>query len=153
MKHSKQKVVIYIKQGCLHCKSAKKLLEKKGVQYEEIDVVKNPDLFSEIKSEYNVKTVPQIFINEKHIGGNDKLQKLNNEGKLDDMLSSDVTPYKNDDDNSESSANIISDTNNNEKKSDNMLHDKSSTNAISDENNNTECGQYTIHNNGDDFMF
>lgn len=92
MKNTEQKVVIYVKQYCPHCKEAKKLLLKKDVQYIEIDVDKNIPLpagikpFKDIKSEYNVRTVPQIFINGEHIGGNDNLQKLNKEGKLDDML-------------------------------------------------------------------
>lgn len=92
MKNTEQKVVIYVKQYCPHCKEAKKLLLKKDVQYIEIDVDKNIPLpegiksFKDIKSEYNVGTVPQIFINGEHIGGNDNLQKLNKEGKLDDML-------------------------------------------------------------------
>ncbi|MGL9717844.1 MAG: glutaredoxin 3 [Wolbachia sp.] len=98
MKNTKGKVVIYIKQHCPFCKRAKELLDKKGVKYEEIDVLTNSDSFNEIKSKYNVKTVPQIFIDNKHIGGCDKLMNLEREGKLDDMLNNgkdltDVTTY------------------------------------------------------------
>ncbi|NSM56435.1 glutaredoxin 3 [Wolbachia endosymbiont of Atemnus politus] len=98
MKNTKGKVVIYVKQHCPFCKKAKELLDQKGVKYEEIDVLKNSDLFNEIKSKYNVKTVPQIFINDEHIGGCDKLMDLEREGKLDDMLNNDedhtnVTTY------------------------------------------------------------
>ncbi|MFP3020436.1 MAG: glutaredoxin 3 [Wolbachia sp.] len=98
MKNTKGKVIIYVKQHCPFCKKAKELLDKKGVKYEEIDVLKNPDLFNDIKSKYNVRTVPQIFINDKHIGGCDKLMDLEREGKLDDMLNNndshiDVTTY------------------------------------------------------------
>lgn len=88
-------IVIYIKHGCPYCTRAKKLLNQKGFQYKEIDVIKNPDLFSKIKSEYNVKTVPQIFIVDEdgnyiyHIAGSDKLIDLENIGRLDDMLHSD----------------------------------------------------------------
>ncbi|WP_395463062.1 glutaredoxin 3 [Wolbachia endosymbiont of Cantharis cryptica] len=98
MKNTKGKVIIYVKQHCPFCKKAKELLDKKGVKYEEIDVLKNSDLFNDIKSKYNVRTVPQIFINDKHIGGCDKLMDLEREGKLDDMLNNndshiDVTTY------------------------------------------------------------
>ncbi|MBC6686646.1 glutaredoxin 3 [Wolbachia pipientis] len=91
-------VVIYVKKGCPYCIRAKDLLDRKGVEYEEIDVLKNSDLFNDIKSKYNVRTVPQIFINDKHIGGCDKLMDLEKEGKLDDMLNNndsyiDVTTY------------------------------------------------------------
>ncbi|MDG7057405.1 MAG: glutaredoxin [Wolbachia endosymbiont of Penenirmus auritus] len=94
MKNTKGKVVIYVKQYCPFCKRAKELLDKKGVEYEEIDVLKSPDLFNDIKSKYNVRTVPQIFITDEngnyihHIAGCDKLMDLEREGKLDDILSS-----------------------------------------------------------------
>ncbi|APR98226.1 glutaredoxin [Wolbachia endosymbiont of Folsomia candida] len=86
-------VVIYVKKGCPYCIRAKDLLDKKGVKYEEIDVLKNSDSFNVIKSTYNVRTVPQIFIADEngnyidHIAGSDKLMDLEREGKLDDMLS------------------------------------------------------------------
>ncbi|QKX02008.1 glutaredoxin [Wolbachia endosymbiont of Dirofilaria (Dirofilaria) immitis] len=92
MKNTKGKVIIYVRQYCPFCEKAKELLDKKGVEYEEIDVLKNSDLFDDIKSKYNVKTVPQIFINDKngncmhHIAGCDELMNLEKEGKLDDML-------------------------------------------------------------------
>ncbi|WP_250295291.1 glutaredoxin [Wolbachia endosymbiont of Oedothorax gibbosus] len=97
-------VVIYVKKGCPYCIRAKDLLDRKGVEYEEIDVLKNSDLFNDIKSKYNVRTVPQIFITDDngnyihHIAGSDKLIDLEKEGKLDDMLNNndnhiDVTTY------------------------------------------------------------
>ncbi len=103
MKNTKEKVIIYVMQHCPFCKKAKELLDKKGVKYEEIDVLKSSDLFNDIKSKYNVRTVPQIFINDKHIGGCDKLMDLEKEGKLDDMLNNndnhtDVTTYTNSND-------------------------------------------------------
>ncbi|MGL9732317.1 MAG: glutaredoxin [Wolbachia sp.] len=104
MKNIEGKVIIYVKQYCPFCKRAKELLDGKGVEYEEIDVFKSPDLFNDIKSKYNVRTVPQIFITDEngnymhHIAGCDKLMDLEREGKLNDMLSSnydknDVTTY------------------------------------------------------------
>ncbi|MDM8335208.1 glutaredoxin domain-containing protein [Wolbachia pipientis] len=104
MKNAKGKVVIYVKQHCPFCKKAKDLLDKKGVTYEEINVLKSSDLFNNIKSKYNVRTVPQIFITDEngnyiqHIAGCNKLMDLEREGKLDDMLNNgkdhiDVTTY------------------------------------------------------------
>ncbi|MGL9725910.1 MAG: glutaredoxin domain-containing protein [Wolbachia sp.] len=106
MKNTEGKVVVYIKQYCPFCKKAKELLDAKGVKYEEIDVLKNSDLFNDIKSKYNIKTVPQIFITDEngnyvqHIAGCDKLMSLEKEGKLDDMLNNnedhiDTTAYTN----------------------------------------------------------
>ena len=92
MQSAKEKIVIYVKQSCPYCQSAKKLLDEKGIQYEEIDVIKNPDLFNNIKSKYSVRTVPQIFIADQdgnyvdHIAGYSELIKPENEKKLDDML-------------------------------------------------------------------
>lgn len=98
MKNTKEKIVIYIKGYCPHCKQAKELLDEKGVKYEEIDVTNDPSLLRKAMLERGVKiaphdriTVPQIFItdqdgNQIHIKGNDELQRLNKEGKLDDML-------------------------------------------------------------------
>lgn len=97
-------VVIYVKKGCPYCIRAKDLLDRKGVKYEEIDVLKNSNLFNDIKSKYNVRTVPQIFITDDngnyihHIAESDKLMDLEKEGKLDDMLNNndsyiDVTTY------------------------------------------------------------
>ncbi|MCV3769336.1 MAG: glutaredoxin family protein [Wolbachia pipientis] len=104
MKNHKGKVVIYVKQYCPFCKKAKELLDKKGVEYKEIDVLKNSDLFDDIKLKYNVVTVPQIFVNDDngncmyHIAGYDKLIDLEKEGKLDNILSNnedyiDTTTY------------------------------------------------------------
>ncbi|MBV0899531.1 MAG: glutaredoxin family protein [Wolbachia endosymbiont of Fragariocoptes setiger] len=89
-------VVIYVKQWCPFCIRAKKLLDKRGIRYEEIDVTKNSDQFNEIKSHYNVNTVPQIFIKDQdgnytyHIGGSDKLIELEKDGKLDLILQDDT---------------------------------------------------------------
>ncbi|MDF0607334.1 glutaredoxin family protein [Wolbachia endosymbiont of Onchocerca gibsoni] len=92
MKNAKEKVVIYVRQYCPFCKEAKELLDKKGVEYKEIDVIENSDLFDDIKLKYNVGTVPQIFVNDEngnymyHIAGCDKLINLEREGKLDYIL-------------------------------------------------------------------
>ncbi len=81
------KIEIYTKSTCPYCIKAKILLDQKGAQYEEISVEGN-DLLREqlVKKSSGRKTVPQIFINDQHIGGCDDLYSLEEEGKLDNLL-------------------------------------------------------------------
>jgi len=67
-------VKIYTTNACIYCKLAKKILTDKNIQFEEIDVEKNIKIFKEIIKETNYKTVPQIFINNKFIGGYEDLK-------------------------------------------------------------------------------
>jgi glutaredoxin 3 len=82
-----KKIIIYSKQICPYCVKAKALLKRKGASFEEIMV-----LTDEIREEMIVKsggrkTVPQIFIGEVHVGGCDDLYALEEQGKLDSLLS------------------------------------------------------------------
>tara|TARA_B000000460_G_C21143214_1_gene233796 strand:+ start:54 stop:311 length:258 start_codon:yes stop_codon:yes gene_type:complete len=80
-------VEIYTGPLCTHCDRAKALLDKKGVSYKEINIALDSKIMEEmIKKTNGMRTVPQIFINGRHIGGNDRLQALENEGKLDSLL-------------------------------------------------------------------
>lgn len=83
-----QPVTIYVKQTCPYCINAKRLLEQKGVTYSEFDVTKmSDDELDEVAIKTNhYRTVPKIFIGETFVGGFDNLNKLNKEGKLDEML-------------------------------------------------------------------
>jgi glutaredoxin 3 len=66
---------------------AKKLLTQKGVNFEEIDVVAEPSRREEMRQRAHGRhTVPQIFIGDTHVGGNDDLQALERAGKLDALL-------------------------------------------------------------------
>lgn len=81
------KVEIYTKMTCGFCVRAKRLLDMKKVDYEEIHV----DLGGAKKAEMVERsggrmTVPQIFIDGKHIGGCDALMALEYDGKLDELL-------------------------------------------------------------------
>ncbi len=81
------KVEIYTKATCPYCVRAKLLLQKKGVEPDEIGV----DFGGEKKQEMIQRaggrmTVPQIFINGKHVGGCDDLFELESTGRLDEML-------------------------------------------------------------------
>lgn len=65
---------------------AKRLLDKKGVAYTEINVDAKPDLREEMVRITNRRTVPQIFIGELHVGGFDELYTLEQQNKLDALL-------------------------------------------------------------------
>ena len=80
-------VEIYTGPLCIFCDWAKKLLERKGVPYKEIYIGDDLDKREEMLKKTNgSKTVPQIFIDGKHIGGNDSLQDLERKGKLNSLL-------------------------------------------------------------------
>ncbi len=81
-------VVIYTKDYCPYCHRAKALLDSKGVQYTEFDIGQQPQLRDEMIAKANGRTtVPQIFINESHIGGCDDMMALEAQGKLNSLLS------------------------------------------------------------------
>lgn len=81
------KIEIYTSPTCGFCHRAKALLASKGVKFIEIDLFKNPDKRGEMMQRSNGgRTVPQIFIDGRHIGGSDDLAALNRAGKLDPML-------------------------------------------------------------------
>jgi len=80
---------IYTSPLCGFCTIAKILLIKKGVNFNEYDVLKDPSLKPIMIERANgTKTVPQIFINQQHIGGWEQLFGLDQNGKLDEILSS-----------------------------------------------------------------
>ena len=80
-------VEIYTTPFCPYCHAAKRLLQKKGVNYSEIDVSQDPDLRAKMTQRANGRrTVPQIFIGGQHVGGSDDLHALDHAGKLDPML-------------------------------------------------------------------
>ena len=82
-----KKVVIYTGQRCAHCDWAKELLKRKNIMFTEHNIATNPIKREEMLRKSNgAKTIPQIFIGELHVGGNDKLQALEREGKLNLLL-------------------------------------------------------------------
>lgn len=82
-----RKVTIYTTPLCPYCVRAKHLLKKKGVSYEEVDVFMDTGARDsmEMKSGGS-RTVPQIFVGDKHLGGCDDLYALENAGTLDALL-------------------------------------------------------------------
>ena len=84
---STAKVEIYTKWTCGFCHRAKKLLESKGVAFEEYDIsMGGPKREEMMQRKPDARTVPQIFINDQPIGGSDDLAALEREGKLDALL-------------------------------------------------------------------
>ena len=80
-------VTIYTRMMCGYCAAAKRLLESKGVDYEEHDASFSPELRQEMISRANGRsTFPQIFIGDVHVGGSDDLHALERQGKLDQLL-------------------------------------------------------------------
>jgi glutaredoxin 3 len=71
---------------CPYCIAAKNLLEKKGVEFEEINLDQQPERWGECEEKSGRQTVPQIFFGDRHIGGCDDLQALNKEGELDKLI-------------------------------------------------------------------
>ena len=82
-----KKVIIYTGPMCNFCSAAKHLLNKKKISYEEIDIGYDEKKKEEmLKKSNGAKTIPQIFIEEKHIGGYVELKALENKGELDKLL-------------------------------------------------------------------
>ena len=80
-------VIIYTTGFCPFCYHAKKLLDSKGVAYDEIDVNKTSGARQEMMRRANGgHTVPQIFIGDRHVGGCDELYALEQQQQLDVLL-------------------------------------------------------------------
>ena len=81
------RVEIYTKFLCSYCFRAKRLLDDKGAAYEEHDITMGGERRAEMIQRANGRTtVPQIFIDGRHIGGSDDLAALDRDGKLDPLL-------------------------------------------------------------------
>ncbi|MBV9931985.1 MAG: glutaredoxin 3 [Alphaproteobacteria bacterium] len=81
------RVEIYTKFGCPYCARAKALLDQKGVEYEEYEINSTPGKRDEMMERSGGRhTVPQVFIDGRHVGGSDDLAALERAGELDPML-------------------------------------------------------------------
>ncbi len=79
-------VIVYSSANCPYCLRAKDLLDQKGVQYQEIRVDQDLAQRDIMMEKSGRRTVPQIFINDKPIGGYDDLYALDKSGELADLL-------------------------------------------------------------------
>ncbi|WIO73957.1 glutaredoxin 3 [Porticoccaceae bacterium LTM1] len=81
-----QKVTVYGTRFCPYCIAAKRLLEQKGVHYQDIPVDGNPQLRAEVMQRSGQRTVPQIWVGDTHVGGFDDLRRLEMSGQLNNLL-------------------------------------------------------------------
>lgn len=77
---------MYATGWCPYCARARKLLAGKGVEWHEIDVEAEPGRRAEMIERSGRRTVPQIFVGDRHVGGSDDLQDLDRQGELDRLL-------------------------------------------------------------------
>ena len=77
---------VYTSGSCPYCVQAKRLLDRKGVPYREIDVGADAAQRAEVMRASGRRTVPQIFINDQSIGGFEELYELEQSGQLDALL-------------------------------------------------------------------
>ena len=80
------RVLMYCTSACPFCESAERLLAEKGARLEKIRVDLEPARRAEMTQRSGRRTVPQIWIGERHVGGCDDLYALEREGKLDSLL-------------------------------------------------------------------
>jgi len=79
-------VLMYCTAACPFCQSAERLLLEKGAQLEKVRVDLEPERRGEMMKRSGRRTVPQIWIGERHVGGCDDLYALEREGRLDPLL-------------------------------------------------------------------
>ena len=80
-------VTVYSTNMCPYCVRAKQLLERKGIEYKEVNLsTEAPEVRVELMQRTKHRTVPQFFIKDQFIGGFDQLYALEREGKLDELL-------------------------------------------------------------------
>lgn len=82
----KNNVVIYTFSTCPYCIRAKELLKSEEISFTEIDITNKKDKLNKLKEKTNCSTVPQIFVNDKFIGGCDDIMALYKKGNLDEIL-------------------------------------------------------------------
>lgn len=81
-----QPVVIYTREFCAYCARALALLQRKGIEFEQLDATMDQNLRAEMREKSGRSTFPQVFIGGKPIGGSDELHALDANGELDALL-------------------------------------------------------------------
>jgi glutaredoxin 3 len=79
-------VTLYVSDWCPYCRRARDLLRQKNVVFSEINVEDEPKLREEMIARSKRRTVPQIFIGDRHVGGCDELFELERSGDLDRLI-------------------------------------------------------------------
>jgi glutaredoxin 3 len=80
------RIVVYSQPFCGYCSAAKRLLAQKGAEFSEVDVMSEAGRRNEMVERSGRRTVPQIFIDGRHVGGYDDLSALDQSGELDRLL-------------------------------------------------------------------
>jgi glutaredoxin 3 len=83
---SQPAVTVYTSDWCPYCQRAKALLTQKNVAFSEINVDEDAKFRQEMLARSNRRTVPQIFIGDRHVGGCDDLFELDRSGELDRLI-------------------------------------------------------------------
>ena len=83
---SRPTIVVYTTGWCPYCQRARSLLTEKGLEIKEIDVDEDGKLREEMIARSGRRTVPQIFIGDRHVGGCDDLYALDGSGELDRLI-------------------------------------------------------------------
>jgi glutaredoxin 3 len=86
---SQPPITVYATSWCGYCQRARNLLRGRNLAFTEIDVESAPNLRAEMISRTSRRTVPQIFIGERHVGGADELVALERSGELDRLTRGD----------------------------------------------------------------
>jgi len=86
------KITVYTKENCPFCVRAKALLQRKGVAFDEIPVEGRDDLRAWLVEATGQRTVPQIFVGERSLGGFTDVDALDKEGRLDGILRGEASP-------------------------------------------------------------
>jgi len=79
-------VTIYTRSFCGYCSAAKRLLQERGIAFEEIDATGAPEKRQEMIRRSGRFTFPQIFVGDRHVGGCDDLYSLDARGELDRLV-------------------------------------------------------------------
>ena len=79
-------VVMYYRDNCVFSRNAEKLLLSKGIDINKINVELEPEKFVVISEELGLEKVPQVFINDKHVGGFEDLYELDMDDELEPLL-------------------------------------------------------------------
>jgi glutaredoxin 3 len=79
-------VIMYTTDYCPFCRSAKALLEKRGIAYEEINLARDPDSRNQLETVTGMFTFPQILIGDQAIGGFEELLAADRAGRLPELL-------------------------------------------------------------------
>lgn len=79
-------IKIYTTSFCIYCFSARRLLKKLGLEFEELNIVRDPEMRNTLIEKYRWRTLPIITLNGRLIGGYSELAELHKSGRLDRLL-------------------------------------------------------------------